>query len=225
MDNLTVYKGSKKPIKGDKECILVFDHVTRQCRLEKLASNISVKKTRYLYFVSCIFKLKEFFIGDRNCFIKVMLFFIKQISFRETNQEEEDIIKEKIQQMRLNKPKRVSNRSYDLFDELQDTSGKNRDIKLSNTDSSAKVMTNNQNQSSSVGRVDSAERNTSFSGILAEEAATSPSAHSSSSSSSTSSSSSSDDEDDVMDDSSSESNSDDDEHVEAIEKMMVIFML
>lgn len=49
MDNLTVYKGSQKPIKGDKECILVFDHTTRQCRLEKISSNISVKKSRLIF--------------------------------------------------------------------------------------------------------------------------------------------------------------------------------
>ena len=46
MDQLTLYKGSKKPINGDKECLLIFDHSTGQIKMEKLSSNINVKKTR-----------------------------------------------------------------------------------------------------------------------------------------------------------------------------------
>ncbi|KAH7717080.1 testosterone regulated apoptosis inducer and tumor suppressor [Aphelenchoides avenae] len=45
-ENMTTYKGSKKPVKGDKECLIVYDPQTGELRLEKLASNISVKKTR-----------------------------------------------------------------------------------------------------------------------------------------------------------------------------------
>ncbi|XP_077176654.1 ELL-associated factor 2 [Paroedura picta] len=41
---VTVFKGSKKPYQ--KECILVINHDTGECRLEKLSSNITVKKTR-----------------------------------------------------------------------------------------------------------------------------------------------------------------------------------
>lgn len=41
-----IWKGSQKPIRGDKECLLLFDKTTGELRLEKLASNISVKATR-----------------------------------------------------------------------------------------------------------------------------------------------------------------------------------
>ncbi|XP_062861594.1 ELL-associated factor 2 [Trichomycterus rosablanca] len=41
---VTVFKGSKKPYM--KECILIVNHDTGEYRLEKLSSNISVKKTR-----------------------------------------------------------------------------------------------------------------------------------------------------------------------------------
>lgn len=41
---VTVFKGSKKPYQ--KECILIINHDTGECRLEKLSSNITVKKTR-----------------------------------------------------------------------------------------------------------------------------------------------------------------------------------
>lgn len=41
---VTVFKGSKKPYQ--KECILIINHDTGECRLEKLRSNITVKKTR-----------------------------------------------------------------------------------------------------------------------------------------------------------------------------------
>lgn len=43
---VTVFKGSKKPYL--KECILIINHDTGECRLEKLSSNITVKKTRYV---------------------------------------------------------------------------------------------------------------------------------------------------------------------------------
>lgn len=42
----TLYKGSKKAIKGEKECMLTFNKKTRELRLERLSSNIVVKKTR-----------------------------------------------------------------------------------------------------------------------------------------------------------------------------------
>ncbi|VDD95466.1 unnamed protein product [Enterobius vermicularis] len=45
-DSLTIYKGSQKAVKQDKECLLFFDSDTGELRLEKLTSNISVKKTR-----------------------------------------------------------------------------------------------------------------------------------------------------------------------------------
>ncbi|KAI1707040.1 RNA polymerase II transcription elongation factor domain-containing protein [Ditylenchus destructor] len=45
-DSLTVYKGSKKVLQGDKECVLVFDHDSGKLSLERLSSNINVKKTR-----------------------------------------------------------------------------------------------------------------------------------------------------------------------------------
>ncbi|NP_001080524.1 ELL associated factor 2 S homeolog [Xenopus laevis] len=41
---ITVFKGSKRPYL--RECILIVNHNTGECRLEKLSSNISVKKTR-----------------------------------------------------------------------------------------------------------------------------------------------------------------------------------
>ncbi|XP_053554053.1 ELL-associated factor 2 [Bombina bombina] len=41
---VTVFKGSKRPYL--KECILIVNHDTGECRLEKLSSNITVKKTR-----------------------------------------------------------------------------------------------------------------------------------------------------------------------------------
>ncbi|XP_004675501.1 PREDICTED: ELL-associated factor 2 [Condylura cristata] len=41
---VSVFKGSKKPYL--KECILIINHDTGECRLEKLSSNITVKKTR-----------------------------------------------------------------------------------------------------------------------------------------------------------------------------------
>ncbi|XP_056390592.1 ELL-associated factor 2 isoform X1 [Hyla sarda] len=41
---ITVFKGSKRPYL--RECILIVNHDTGECRLEKLSSNISVKKTR-----------------------------------------------------------------------------------------------------------------------------------------------------------------------------------
>lgn len=41
---VTVFKGSKKPYL--KECILIINHDTGECRLEKLSSNITVKRTR-----------------------------------------------------------------------------------------------------------------------------------------------------------------------------------
>ncbi|CAI2322720.1 unnamed protein product [Caenorhabditis sp. 36 PRJEB53466] len=46
-DNMTVYKGSKKEAKP-KECLLFFDKTTNSVRLEKITSNINVKKTRDL---------------------------------------------------------------------------------------------------------------------------------------------------------------------------------
>uniref|UniRef100_A0A915LGX8 Ell-associated factor Eaf n=1 Tax=Meloidogyne javanica TaxID=6303 RepID=A0A915LGX8_MELJA len=42
----TIFHGSKKPLKGDKECLLIFDQNTCQLRLEKLSANINVKKSR-----------------------------------------------------------------------------------------------------------------------------------------------------------------------------------
>ncbi|XP_062942432.1 ELL-associated factor 2 [Cynocephalus volans] len=41
---VTVFKGSKKPYL--KECILIINHDTGECQLEKLSSNITVKRTR-----------------------------------------------------------------------------------------------------------------------------------------------------------------------------------
>ncbi|CAH2305020.1 ELL-associated factor 2 [Pelobates cultripes] len=41
---VTVFKGSKRPYL--RECILIVNHDTGECRLEKLSSNITVKKTR-----------------------------------------------------------------------------------------------------------------------------------------------------------------------------------
>ncbi|PIO76728.1 hypothetical protein TELCIR_01183 [Teladorsagia circumcincta] len=43
-ENMTVFKGSKKEAKA-KECLLFFDKKTGKVRLEKIASNINVKKT------------------------------------------------------------------------------------------------------------------------------------------------------------------------------------
>ncbi|KAK6044597.1 hypothetical protein COOONC_17898, partial [Cooperia oncophora] len=46
-ENMTVFKGSKKEAKA-KECLLFFDKKSGKVRLEKIASNINVKKTRDL---------------------------------------------------------------------------------------------------------------------------------------------------------------------------------
>lgn len=46
---VTVFKGSKRPYM--KECVLIVNHDTGEYRLEKLSSNIAVKKTRYNAFV------------------------------------------------------------------------------------------------------------------------------------------------------------------------------
>lgn len=43
---VTVFKGSKRPYM--KECILIVNHDTGEYRLEKLNSNIAVKKTRWV---------------------------------------------------------------------------------------------------------------------------------------------------------------------------------
>ncbi|UYV64376.1 EAF1 [Cordylochernes scorpioides] len=40
----TVFKGSKRP--NQKECVLIFDHTTGEVTLERLSTNIQVKKTR-----------------------------------------------------------------------------------------------------------------------------------------------------------------------------------
>ncbi|KAL0184228.1 hypothetical protein M9458_019924, partial [Cirrhinus mrigala] len=40
---VTVFKGSKRPYM--KECVLIVNHDTGEYRLEKLSSNIAVKKT------------------------------------------------------------------------------------------------------------------------------------------------------------------------------------
>lgn len=40
----TVFKGSQRPC--SKECVLIFNHLTGEITLEKLSSNIQVKKTR-----------------------------------------------------------------------------------------------------------------------------------------------------------------------------------
>ncbi|CAD5212182.1 unnamed protein product [Bursaphelenchus xylophilus] len=45
-DDITMYKGAKKPIKDGKECFLIFDESTGEMRLEKISSNINVKQTR-----------------------------------------------------------------------------------------------------------------------------------------------------------------------------------
>uniref|UniRef100_A0A914DBR3 Ell-associated factor Eaf n=1 Tax=Acrobeloides nanus TaxID=290746 RepID=A0A914DBR3_9BILA len=42
----TLFQGSRKSVKNDKECLLIFDKKTGQLRLEKLTSNIQVKKIR-----------------------------------------------------------------------------------------------------------------------------------------------------------------------------------
>lgn len=44
---VTVFKGSKRPYM--RECILIVNHDTGEYRLEKLSSNISVKKTRCVF--------------------------------------------------------------------------------------------------------------------------------------------------------------------------------
>jgi hypothetical protein len=41
----TVFKGSQRPYQ--KECVLIIDRMTGEITLEKLSSNIQVKKTRY----------------------------------------------------------------------------------------------------------------------------------------------------------------------------------
>lgn len=43
-----MFKGSKRPYM--KECILIVNHDTGEYRLEKLNSNIAVKKTRWVIY-------------------------------------------------------------------------------------------------------------------------------------------------------------------------------
>ncbi|MCP9260467.1 BMA-EAF-1 [Dirofilaria immitis] len=60
-DALTVFKGAQKPVKGEKECLLFFDHLTGEMRIEKLSSIMSVKKTRtygYAEKISICSKMK-----------------------------------------------------------------------------------------------------------------------------------------------------------------------
>lgn len=45
LKNCTVYKGSKKPVQ--KECVLVYDPQSSTFVLERISSQIQVKKTRY----------------------------------------------------------------------------------------------------------------------------------------------------------------------------------
>ncbi|GMR54078.1 hypothetical protein PMAYCL1PPCAC_24274 [Pristionchus mayeri] len=45
-DTLTMYKGGQKQVKEAKECLLFFNPKTGEVRLEKVSSNITVKKTR-----------------------------------------------------------------------------------------------------------------------------------------------------------------------------------
>ncbi|GMT30681.1 hypothetical protein PFISCL1PPCAC_21978, partial [Pristionchus fissidentatus] len=45
-DQLTMYKGAQKPVKEARECLLFFNPRTGEVRLEKVTSNITVKKTR-----------------------------------------------------------------------------------------------------------------------------------------------------------------------------------
>jgi len=45
-EEFMIFKGARKVIKGDKECLLTFDHTTNVLQLERLTSNIAVKKTR-----------------------------------------------------------------------------------------------------------------------------------------------------------------------------------
>uniref|UniRef100_A0A914LMD2 Transcription elongation factor Eaf N-terminal domain-containing protein n=1 Tax=Meloidogyne incognita TaxID=6306 RepID=A0A914LMD2_MELIC len=50
----------KKPLKGDKECLLIFDQNTCQLRLEKLSANINVKKSRF-FNILFVKKIEEFY--------------------------------------------------------------------------------------------------------------------------------------------------------------------
>ena len=59
----TIFRGSKKPIRSDKDCLLVFNHETKQLRLEKVSSNINVKKTR---LVNIILKKRAFTFSDTD---------------------------------------------------------------------------------------------------------------------------------------------------------------
>ncbi|GMT00948.1 hypothetical protein PENTCL1PPCAC_23122 [Pristionchus entomophagus] len=45
-DSLTMYKGAQKAVKEARECLLFFNPTTGEVRLEKVTSNINVKKTR-----------------------------------------------------------------------------------------------------------------------------------------------------------------------------------
>ncbi|KAL3070902.1 hypothetical protein niasHS_017027 [Heterodera schachtii] len=42
----TIFKGAKKEIKGDKECLLVYNRKSKELCLERVSANINVKKTR-----------------------------------------------------------------------------------------------------------------------------------------------------------------------------------
>lgn len=44
----TIFKGSQKPYV--KECVLIIDRVTGEITLERLSSNIQVKKTRFVIY-------------------------------------------------------------------------------------------------------------------------------------------------------------------------------
>ena len=65
----TVFKGNQKP--AHKECVLIIDHETGEITLERLSSNILVKKTRYS---KCIITVYLFLLYTFNKFWQTLLF-------------------------------------------------------------------------------------------------------------------------------------------------------
>lgn len=66
----TIFKGAKKAIKGDKECLLVYDERTKELRLERVSANIFVKKTRQVLQQNLKNQSFRFFV----CFLVLSVF-------------------------------------------------------------------------------------------------------------------------------------------------------
>ncbi|KAL6730628.1 hypothetical protein Aduo_001584 [Ancylostoma duodenale] len=76
-ENMTVFKGSKKEAKA-KECLLFVDKKTGKLRLEKISSNINVKKTRLVTLLK-IFSTLSFFSFSLSFLVNGMWMFCRDL--------------------------------------------------------------------------------------------------------------------------------------------------